>query len=56
MIIAEMRSRPAQERQTLLGLPFDGADLDTGANGPPRSVDEVIREIAPPKDSPEVHP
>ncbi len=45
MIIAEMGSRPLQERQTLLGLPTDRADLDTGSQGPPRSVDEVMREI-----------
>jgi hypothetical protein len=56
MIIAEMLSRPVQERETLLGLPFDGADLDTGSQGPPRSADEVISQIAPPKDFPEVHP
>ncbi len=46
MIVAEMRSRPFHERQTLLGLPFDGGDLDTGSQGPPTSVDETIRHVA----------
>jgi hypothetical protein len=33
MIIAEMRLRPVRERQSLLGLPLDRADLDTGSQG-----------------------
>ncbi len=47
MIIAEMRSRPAQERQKLLGLPVDSAYLDTGSQGSPMNFDEIIRELAP---------
>ena len=46
MIIAEMRSRPGQQRKTLLGLPFDDAYLDTGCQGHPVNMDEIIREIA----------
>ena len=56
MILAEMRSRPAQERQTLLGLVVDAGHLDTGSQGPPTSMDEIIRELAPPNNSGGVHP
>ena len=56
MIIAEMRSRPEQERRTLLGLAFDGAYLDTGSQGSPTSVDEIVREIASSQNSGGVHP
>jgi hypothetical protein len=54
MIIAEMRSRSAQERQMLLDLPFDGADIDTGVQGPPLSMDELVREVVPrPSENPQ---
>jgi hypothetical protein len=54
MIIGEMRSRSAQERQMLLDLPFDGADIDTGVQGPPLTMDELVREVvARPSENPQ---